>query len=119
MVEIGTVEDEDKIELKDEWRELMGEDLVMKVIQSGRPQNKKEPEAVQPQDAVMINFIGRLADDRSRVDGPIFQKVEGWFIIIGDGDVVPALELAIRFMDSGQTACVWSHSKYALSTGTR
>jgi hypothetical protein len=119
MVEIETLEEESKATTSDEWIQLMGDDLVMKVISKDRPSNNKDPESVQPNDAVMIDFVGRLADDRSVTDGPIFQEVKGWFIMVGDGDVLPALELAIRFMDTGSTARVWSHSKYAFSSGTR
>ena len=120
MVEIETVEDENApFAGNNEWKPLMGEDLVMKVIKTDRPRNNKDPAPVQPNDAVMIDFVARLAGDRLSTDGPVVQEVKDWFIIVGDGDVLPALELAIRFMDSGSTARVWSHSKYAFSSGTR
>jgi tetratricopeptide (TPR) repeat protein len=53
------------------------------------------------------------------MDGPIFQQVKGWLVVIGDGDILPALEMASRFMEAGQTSRVWSHSKYAMGTGVR
>ncbi|CAJ1946092.1 unnamed protein product [Cylindrotheca closterium] len=120
MVEIETVEDENAPFPGDkEWKPLMGEDLVMKVIKTDRPRNNKDPTPVQPSDAVMIDFVARVADNRLSIGGPMVQEVKDWFILVGDGDVLPALELAIRFMDSGSTARVWSHSKYAFSSGTR
>lgn len=125
MVEIETIEDESniskvsKVTTSDDWTQLMGDDLVMKIISRDRPKNNKEPTAVQPNDAVMIDFVGRLADDPTVTDGPIIQEAKSWFIVVGDGDVLPALELAIRFMDSGSTARVWSNAKYAFSSGTR
>ena len=97
----------------------MGEDLVMKVIRSERPKNNKDPAPVQPGDAVMIDFVARIANDRFARGGPIVQEAKDWFVVVGDGDILPALELAIRFMDSGSTACVWSHSKFSFSFGTR
>ncbi|KAL3941217.1 MAG: hypothetical protein SGBAC_004392 [Bacillariaceae sp.] len=120
MVEIETVEDENfPAASNGGWKPLMGEDLVMKVIKSDRPRNNKDPAPIQPNDAVMIDFVARIADGRLSTDGPIIQEVKDWFIVVGDGDVLPALELSIRFMDSGSTARVWSHSKYAFSSGTR
>jgi len=128
MVEIESLENDsyesiggDVHENKDErgWEKLMGEDLVMKVIKSQPPRDKKGPQDIQPNDAVLIDFVGRLASSPSETDGSIFQSTKGWFIVVGDGDVVPALELAIRFMKSGETARVWSHSKYAFSAGMR
>lgn len=120
MVEIETIENATKSDSRDgDWKPLMGEDLVMKVIKTERPRNNKEPAPLQPNDAVMIDFVARIADDRLSTGGPIIQEAKDWFIVVGDGDVLPALELAIRFMDSGSTACVWSHSKFAYSSGTR
>jgi hypothetical protein len=45
-------------------------------------------------------------------DGPIFHSTKGALITVTDGDVVPALELGIRFMQVGETALIWSHFKY-------
>jgi hypothetical protein len=89
------------------------------VIDSTPLPNDKEPEAVKPHDAVLINFVGRIADDKSITDGSVFQNVKGWLVVIGEGDVLPALEMAVRFLETGQTARVWSHSKYAFGPGTR
>lgn len=74
---------------------------------------------IEPQDAVIINFEGRVAGDLSVTDGPVFQSVKGWLVVVGDGDVLPALEMGVRFMETGQTALLWSHSKFALGPGTR
>ena len=78
-----------------------------------------EPEEIQAQDAVLVDFVGRYARDNSEIDGPIFQEVKGWLVVVGDGDVVPALEMGIRFLLSGQTGRIWSHSKYAFGPGIR
>jgi hypothetical protein len=88
-------------------------------MDSSSPSNGKDPEAVQPQDAVFIDFVGRLAETRSVTDGPVFQEVKGWLVVVGEGDILPCLELAARFMQTGQTAHVWSHSKFAFGPGTR
>ena len=76
-------------------------------------------QSIVPQDAVLIQFVGRMAPTKEDRAGPIFQDVHNWFIVVGDGEVVPAVELAIRFMHPGQTCAVWSHAKYALGSGTR
>jgi tetratricopeptide (TPR) repeat protein len=38
---------------------------------------------------------------------------------VGEKDVLPALEMGIRFMKVGQRAVVWSHSKFAYGPGSR
>jgi FKBP-type peptidyl-prolyl cis-trans isomerase len=93
---------------------------------------------VQPQDVVRIEIVGRLCPTKedaaavttltSATDGmqqeqerysPIFIRASNWVIQIGAKDVVPAIEMGVRFMKVGQTALVWSHSKYAYGYGTR
>jgi len=102
----------------------------MKVLQTTDSDNRdvdgKESETIEPQDAVLIDFEAFLANDIAEadasVDSPtakIFQQVKSWLVIVGEGDVIPALEMGIRFMETGQTALIWSHSKYALGPGTR
>jgi FKBP-type peptidyl-prolyl cis-trans isomerase len=79
----------------------------------------KEREVIEPQDAVLINFEGRIAEDTSVTGGSVFQEAQGWLVVVGDGDIIPALEMGVRFMETGQTALIWSHSKFALGPGTR
>ena len=69
----------------------------------------------------MIDFVAKQGKegDINDWDGPIFQEVKGWLIVVGESDVVPALELGIRFLETGQTGRIWSHSKYALGMGSR
>ena len=68
----------------------------------------------------MIDFSARIANDKSEAEGDVvIEEVKGWLVTIGEGDVLPCLEMAIRFMETGQTSVVWSHSKYALGNGTR
>lgn len=104
----------------------------------------KIPE-LQAQDIVTISFTGRLASTSSSSSssaltsassasvsseppssppcrgeeiGPIFQVASRWTIVIGDRDVVNAVEMGVRFM-THQTARVYSHAKFALGPGTR
>jgi hypothetical protein len=85
----------------------------------------------QAQDIVTISFTGRLASKsspsvssppsshcRGEEMGPIFQVASRWTIVIGDRDVVNAVEMGVRFM-THQTARVYSHAKFALGPGTR
>ena len=68
----------------------------------------------------MIDFTGRRADGPNDLaDGPIFQRATGWLIEIGAKDVLPAVEMGVRFMHVGDTAAVWSTSKYAYGPGRR
>ncbi|KAG7359313.1 FKBP-type peptidyl-prolyl cis-trans isomerase [Nitzschia inconspicua] len=116
-----------------EWKELMGKDLMMKVVSTNRTAGK-EPEPIEPQDAVLVNIEGWIAEshkddfcmtdkDGNEKDNKkkklVFQRSKSWLIVVGEGDVLPAIEMGIRFMETGQTALVWSHSKYAMGPGTR
>jgi hypothetical protein len=78
-----------------------------------------EPASVEAQDAVVVDIVGRFAKGKDDEDGPIFQEVHDWLVVIGEKDVLPALEMAIRFMKVGQHAAVWSHSKFAYGPSSR
>ena len=90
MVEVTILDDSDGLENKDNdgWIELFGSDLVMKVIDSSG-----ESKDIEPKEAVLVNFEGRIADDRSIIDGPLFQRAESWLISVAESDVVPALDM--------------------------
>jgi hypothetical protein len=76
---------------------------------------------VDEAEACVVNLSNDDGDDRNNKDNKtkIFQQAKSWLIIVGDGDVLPALEMGIRFMQTGQTALIWCHSKYAMGPGTR
>jgi len=104
------------------WQELMGKDLMMKVVDSIPRKlldRVDKTDNIEPQEAVLVGFEGRTAENRSVKDGLLFQKVSSWLVVVGDADVLPALEMGIRYMRVGQTALIWSHSKFALGNGTR
>ena len=48
---------------------------------------------IEPQEAVLVGFEGRTAENRYMKDGILFQKVSSWLIVVGDADVLPALEM--------------------------
>ena len=48
---------------------------------------------IEPQEAVLVSFEGRIAVDRTVRNGLPFQKVNSWLIVVGDADVLPALEM--------------------------
>ena len=73
----------------------------------------------RPQDAVILDFVGRLADDRDDDDGPIFHEARDCLIVIGDKYVNPALEMGVRFMHEGQRAVLWSTAKFAYGLSKR
>jgi hypothetical protein len=95
--------------------------VLVQILESNKPSGKdQEAQGISHQDTVMITFTARLAETRNDTDGPIIQQtVKSWLVGVGDGDVVPALEMGIRFMETGQTAHIWAHSKYALGPGIR
>jgi tetratricopeptide (TPR) repeat protein len=76
-------------------------------------------ESIQAQDAVVVDIVGRLAKNKKDEDGPIFQEAKDWLVVIGEKDVLPALEMGIRFMKVGQRAVVWSQSKFAYGPSSR
>jgi hypothetical protein len=53
----------------------------------------KKAGKIEPQEAVLIKFEGRVAADKTVMNGPLFQEVEGWLIVVGDSDVLPSLEM--------------------------
>jgi hypothetical protein len=62
---------------------------------------------------VVIDFVGRQASTRDDEKGPIFHAAKDWLIVVGDKDVVPALEMGIRFLQEDSHGVVYSHSKFA------
>jgi hypothetical protein len=94
-----------------EWIEVKGPDLLLKVIQS-----KKQGEDVKPVksgDTVLMNLIGRQADSPDHVDGSVFQEVKSWLVTVGEPYcLVRALEYGLEHMLAGQTAYIYSTSKY-------
>ena len=62
------------------------------------PKSGSKNANIEPQEAVLVTFEGRIASDRFVLDGPLFQKVEDWLIVVGDADVIPALEM-VRSID--------------------
>ena len=52
-----------------------------------------EPTPVEATNAVVVDIVGRLANDKNDEDGPIFQDVQDWLVVIGEKDVLPALEI--------------------------
>ena len=112
-----------------EWVELMGEDLVMKVIStSGVPDDDAnsdaDADAAEVGDAIRLDFTGRQLlcfddDDCGSQNELQFVKKSGCLIALGDGDVCPGLEMAARFLPSGHRAIVKCRSKYAFGAGGR
>ena len=72
-----------------------------------------DPRPCELGDALYIEFEGRQANDKDHEDGPVFQVVKDWLVVIGDKDTTPALEMGLRFMRDGETSLIYSDSKYA------
>ena len=85
----------------------------------------EEPIAIQPQDAVIVDFVGRYCptkEDANRINDndsdideqfPIFHVAKDWLLIVTEKEVVPALEMGIRFANLHETIQIWSHAKFA------
>lgn len=117
-IEEDAKEEEIEEVILDRWDELMGKDLQMKITSSWAINGKQT--ACQPQDTVLIDFVGRLAPNREDCeDGEIFQNNKDWWITIGEKQIHPALEMGIRFLKTGQTGCIWTHSKFAFGPAGR
>ena len=110
----------------------MGEDLVMKVISTGGgPDDDATAEheadaaaAAEVGDGIRLDFTGRQLlsfNDEDCASGNESQFIEkhGCLIALGDGDVIPGLEMAARFLPSGHRAIVRCRSKYAYGAGGR
>ena len=52
-----------------------------------------ESKDIGPKEAVLVTFEGRMANDRSITNGPLFQKAESWLIVVAESDVVAALDM--------------------------
>mmetsp|Transcript_22170 Transcript_22170/g.26332 ORF Transcript_22170/g.26332 Transcript_22170/m.26332 type:complete len:511 (+) Transcript_22170:50-1582(+) len=48
-----------------------------------------------------------------------FQTVNDWIVIVGDADVIPGLEMAIRLLPLGKSAVLRCHSKYGYASSGR
>lgn len=78
-------------------------------------------------DAVFVDITGYLdlssegpqSLATETAPGPVFQRARNWQVIIGEKDVLPCIEMGIRFMGVGETALIWSHSKFAFGLSQR
>ena len=61
------------------------------MIDSSKPSSKSTD--IEPKEAVLVSFEGRVAENRFALEGSLFQKAEGWLIVVGDSDLIPALEM--------------------------
>jgi tetratricopeptide (TPR) repeat protein len=132
---------------KDVWEELMGRDLMMMkytsdscpVIFRNLPPldadfcTDHDQDCAEIGDYAVISYVGYFS---KKGDVPIhdmkqlkqdletsgshlikFIQARDWIIKLGSGNVVPALEMATRFLVKGESAIVKCHSKYAYSNG--
>mmetsp|Transcript_17383 Transcript_17383/g.24421 ORF Transcript_17383/g.24421 Transcript_17383/m.24421 type:complete len:499 (+) Transcript_17383:116-1612(+) len=150
-----TTEKNDGFNKEEEWIDLMGKDLRMKIIDhdicdDDHDHDTKEELSCNVGDAVLVDFVGYRAlnmnvshtttkdksDDNKDQHhdtttsstitpsivwerGEEFHNVHDWWIVVGDRDITPAIEMAIRFMSIGQHSIVESHSKFAHGPSVR
>lgn len=109
----------------DGWIELMGDDLVMKVTSSDTctQQDSQDRQQAEVGDGVVLDFTGHRilsfdCDDANTRESPFIEK-RNCLIALGDGDVIPGLEMAARFLLAGNRATVKCRGKYAYGAGGR
>ena len=74
------------------WKLLIFK-IVLEVVGGGKG------DQIEPKEAVLVTFEGRVADNRSIKNGSLFQRFESLLIVVGDSDVVPALDMVRRTAD--------------------
>lgn len=132
---------------QDSWEELMGRDLMMMkytsdscpVIFRNLPPldtdlcTDHDQDCAEIGDYAVISYVGYFSKngeipihDMEQLKGDLetsgshlikFIQASDWIIKLGSGNVVPALEMAARFLVKGESAMVKCHSKYAYSNG--
>ena len=89
---------------------------------------EKNPSSEQGEigDYILIDFDGYCnPNDENDIDlGPLsgtkpFIHERNWLITLGNGDVLPGMEMAIRFLKVNQCGIVKCHSKYAYGLSGR
>lgn len=137
-METGTGANSSKEERVEKWMSLMNTDLQMKVrievVVVAASMNaihllssqiicqddlNSERRSCELGDALFVEFEGRIAKDRDDHDGPKFQDVKDWLVVVGDKDTTPALEMGLRFMQDGETSLIYSDAKYAYGLAGR
>lgn len=133
--------------LNDAWEELMGQDLMMmKYTSDSCPTVFRNlpsldtdlcidhnQDCAEIGDYAIISYVGYFSkhgeipiDDTEQLkkdlESPSSQLVKfvqayDWIIKLGSGNVIPALEMATRFLAKGESAIVKSHSKYGYCNG--
>lgn len=115
MSEVTPNNDDRKIE----WEKLMGDDLILHrlVTQQQNTKSSKEQNA-EIGDAVYIRYRAGVlqplnadqklsdipltelkdTDEGKKRDGSIFEYSENSLIVLGEGDLIPALEMGVRFI---------------------
>jgi len=167
--------DEGCNDCNDDWAQLMGKDLTMKIVSERKTGLREEvvtadvgpttnsddacgKDLAELGDAVQIYLEGYCCtpntdgdsdtyatllsqleesmeserDETSKPDPAIngstiptpslpdpFLTAQRWVVVLGDGDVIPGLEMAIRYLPLGASALVRCHSKYAYGSSGR
>ena len=61
-------------------------------------------------------MVGSDQDDES---GPVFQDAKDWWVVIGDKDTTPALEMGVRFMKEGDEGLIYTRDKVGYGPQSR
>ncbi|GKY98836.1 hypothetical protein MPSEU_000839600 [Mayamaea pseudoterrestris] len=99
--------------MSDDWIELKGEALQLRVIQNKPDSNEN---VAQWTDTVLVDYEGRQCDDRDAPfeSYPVCQSGKQLVVTFTDQMLVKALEIAFIHLHAGQTALVYATPKFAL-----
>ena len=91
------------------WEDLMGQDLRLRM--DPQHENENDECCIEVGDIVTFDWTGySLCDDGQAT---LFCREVNWMITVGSGEVEPALEMGIRFMNGiKRLGTIEAHSKY-------
>jgi len=127
------------IETNRDWMELMGDKLILKKI--GPQPSKEQQQYAEIGDAIYIDYVARTLplssppdnnnidltlydfpihdyikmnnDENNKINPPdIFVHKQQCLVTLGDGDVVPILEMALRFIPLNESGIVRSDARF-------
>ena len=112
-------EDADDGDERHEWSEILNREIMMKVLKGGDAEPNDESVQCGIGDAVLASVswsIGELKDGALPLATSSPTLVDSELIVVGDGIALPCLELSARFLREGETALVYSSSRFAFAS---
>uniref|UniRef100_A0A7S2HK08 peptidylprolyl isomerase n=1 Tax=Helicotheca tamesis TaxID=374047 RepID=A0A7S2HK08_9STRA len=118
--EITDEQEESKASDRGVWKELMGNELVMRCYEQTK--GAEEPGLGDYVNIEVTGYVlgsNNFKDDRDAAvreafkGGKVFLDKQKWSLTMGDSEVTPALEMGVKFLCEGGRAYVLSQAKFA------